>query len=84
MAESVPSVLCEKLLETDSVPADTLELDSLSEWLGHGDSELSFSEPNFTPMVVFGGRGCAGCTIGFFITLRLVRPHFECALAIYL
>ena len=41
------SVLCEKLLETEGVPAETLELDSSSKWLGHGDSEMSFdfSEP---------------------------------------
>ena len=58
MAESVASVLCEKLLKTESVPAEILELHSSSEWLGHGDNELFFflSGPIFTPMVVFGGE----------------------------
>ena len=64
-------MVCEKLLETESVPAETSEMDSSSEWLGLGDSELSFFFQSlfFSPMLVFGGRGCAGCTVGFFLII---------------
>ena len=60
MAESVASVLCEKLLKTESVPAEILELHSSSEWLGHGDNELFFFlQSLFSPLRWFlGARFC--------------------------